>query len=111
MLISQEIWPSQSQWSSLRIIFNVDVYTKELCYNTINPRRSELRDIILGLVEEGYSNKEVSEYLNERQIKTPRHRSYTPKLIWVTLKKWREREERLNIRRTDIGDITIKFYL
>ena len=34
--------------------------------------------------------------MNRLGLKSPRGRPYTGKLVWVTIKKWREREERMN---------------
>ena len=45
----------------------------------------------------GVSNKEISEYLNNKNLKTLRtNEIYTPKLIWMTLKKYRIRLLRNN---------------
>lgn len=46
------------------------------------------------LSDEGMSNKEISEFLNSMGIKTPKGKDYYPKLIWVTLKKYRKRLDR-----------------
>jgi len=50
--------------------------------------------LIKTLSDEGMSNKEISEFLNSMGIKTPKGKDYYPKLIWVTLKKYRKRLER-----------------
>ena len=40
----------------------------------------------------GLSNKEISEYLNNKNLKTFRtNNNYTSKLIWMTLKKYKIR--------------------
>ena len=40
----------------------------------------------------GLSNKEISKYLNNKDLKTFRTNDiYTPKLIWMTLKKYKIR--------------------
>jgi DNA-binding transcriptional MerR regulator len=51
-------------------------------------------ELINTLSDEGMSNKEISEFLNSMGIKTPKGKDYYPKLIWVTLKKYRKRLER-----------------
>lgn len=63
---------------------------------------------MLGLSNKGLSNREITDYLNSRGIKSPRGTDYTCNLIWVTLKKWREREERLKKRCVKIGKIFVK---
>lgn len=46
------------------------------------------------LSNEGYSSKEISEYLNSQNIKTPKGLEYYPKLVWVSLFKYRRRQQR-----------------
>ena len=49
-------------------------------------------ELIYNLHIKGLSNKEISEYLNNKNLKTFRtHNIYTPKLIWMTLKKYKIR--------------------
>lgn len=44
------------------------------------------------------SNKDIAQYLNDRNLKTPKGKSYYGNLIWVTLKKYRDRLERKNTK-------------
>ena len=46
------------------------------------------------LSKKGYSSKEISEYLNHYNIKTPKGLDYYPKLVWVSLFKYRRRQSR-----------------
>ena len=46
------------------------------------------------LSKEGYSSKEISEYLNGQNIKTPKGFEYYPKLVWMSLFKYRRRRQR-----------------
>ena len=49
-------------------------------------------ELIYNLHIKGLSNKEISEYLNNKNLKTFRTNNiYTPKLIWMTLKKYKIR--------------------
>jgi predicted esterase len=50
--------------------------------------------LILKLHGTGYSDKEISKYLNENNILSPRGHEYYPSLIWSTRKKLRDREIR-----------------
>ena len=62
-------------------------------------RNERLRrlDLIYSLHKKGLTNKEISEYLNNTDFKTFRIKdNYTPKLIWMTLKKYRKRLLRNN---------------
>ncbi len=40
------------------------------------------------------SNREISDYLNSKQLKTPKGNRYYPNLIWGTLKKYNNRLNR-----------------
>ena len=52
------------------------------------------------LKDEGYNSKEISEFLNINGIKPLRtDNPYTPKLVWVTLKKYQNRLARLGNNR------------
>ena len=46
------------------------------------------------LSKKGYSSKEISEYLNHHNIKTSKGLDYYPKLVWVSLFKYRRRQSR-----------------
>lgn len=46
------------------------------------------------LSKKGYSSKEISKYLNHHNIKTPKGLDYYPKLVWVSLFKYRRRQSR-----------------
>ena len=49
-------------------------------------------ELIYNLHIKGLSNKEISKYLNNKNLKTFRTNDiYTPKLIWMTLKKYKIR--------------------
>jgi len=54
------------------------------------------RDFILHLNKLGLQNNEIADFLNAKGIKKPRGTIYQTKDIWGALKKWNEREKRLN---------------
>jgi hypothetical protein len=52
------------------------------------------------LKDEGYNSKEISEFLNINGIKPVRtDNPYTPKLVWVILKKYQNRLDRIGNNR------------
>ena len=58
----------------------------------IRNERLKRLELIYNLHIKGLSNKEISEFLNNKNLKTFRtNDSYTPKLIWMTLKKYKIR--------------------
>ena len=58
--------------------------------------RQSRKDKILGLQGQGLDTTQIANEMNRLGLKSPRGRPYTGKLVWVTIKKWREREERMN---------------
>ena len=49
-------------------------------------------DLMKSLSDKGFSNREITDYLNDRNIRTIRtNNQYTPKDVWVGLKKYRKR--------------------
>ena len=50
--------------------------------------------LIKSLSDEGMSTVEISEYLNYQNIQTPTGLSYYPKLVWMTLFKYKRRLKR-----------------
>ena len=79
----------------LFIKFNVLVETKRLSVYTLNPKRTDRLELIKTLSDKGFNSVKISEYLNEQNLKSPKGHPYYPKLIWVTLKKYLRRLDRL----------------
>ena len=104
MLISLAIWPSRLRWNNLRITygdnyklfirFNVLLETKRLSIIRLSEDRSQRLELMVRLSDEGYSNKEISDYLNRNNIRTPKGLKYYPSLVWSTLFKFRRRRQR-----------------
>ncbi|MBH74086.1 MAG: hypothetical protein CMM57_10640 [Rhodospirillaceae bacterium] len=56
--------------------------------------------------QKGISNKDIPDYLNERQIKPKRTERYTTKLVWAILQKYTKklnRKDRLEVEFRNIG--------
>ena len=104
MLINQEIWQNLSLWNKFRITysdyklfvnFNVIIETNRLGVFRIGNERLKRLELIYSLHKKGLSNKDISEHLNNKNLKTFRSNNvYTPKLIWMTLKKYKIRLSR-----------------
>ena len=98
--------PIQRQWNKFRntysdyklfVKFNVTINTDKLSVFRIQNERLKRLELIYNLHIKGLSNKEISEYLNNKNLKTFRTNDiYTPKLIWMTLKKYNIRLLRKN---------------
>ena len=66
-------------------------------------------EIIDDLHNKGLSDKEISEFLNANNIKTPRGLKYYQELVFATRRKRRLREERIKDTEVTVGKIN--FYL
>ena len=53
------------------------------------------KDKILELQSQGLDTNQIANEMNRLGLKSQRGRPYTGKLVWVTIKKWKEREERM----------------
>jgi len=56
--------------------------------------------------QDGISNKDITDYLNEHKIQPKRTEKYTTKLVWSILKKYRfklERQKHVEVRYENIG--------
>ena len=89
------------QWNKFRntysdyklfVKFNVIINTNKLSVFRIRNERLRRLNLIYSLHIKGLTNKQISEYLNNNNFKTFRTKdNYTPKLIWMTLKKYQKR--------------------
>ena len=92
---------NRSRWNKFRntysdyklfVNFNVTINTNKLSVFRIRNERLKRLEFIYSLYKKGLSNKEISEYLNNKNLKTFRTNNiYTPKLIWMTIKKYKIR--------------------
>ena len=104
MLINLEIWRSQSLWNEFRITYFKALYkfkfsftleTSKLGIFRISEERLRRLELMIELNTIGFSSREISGFLNVNGIKTVRtDNKYTPKLVWVSLKKFKTRLER-----------------
>jgi hypothetical protein len=77
--------------------FQIVIQTNKLGIFRIGNERLKRLELIYSLHKKGLSNKDISEYLNNKNLKTFRTNDiYTPKLIWMTLKKYNIRLLRKN---------------
>ncbi len=94
----------------LFIRFNVIIETQRLSVFTLNPIRTERLGLMKSLSDKGLNSKQISDYLNFKGYKTPKGHRYYPKLVWVTLKKYQRRLDRLQSS-TKIISVSEKLYL
>jgi len=71
----------------------------------LNESRRDRLDLIYQLHLDGWSNLDISNYLNDNNILTPTGKKYYPNLIWSTLHKYKRRLDRKkNYRVVDIKE-------
>ena len=103
MWISQGTWLNQSLWNNFRNIygnyklfirFRVVIETKKLSVFNLSPLRENRLKLIKSLSDQRWSSVDISKYLNRKYMTSPRGNNYTPKLVWVTLDKYKKRLQR-----------------
>jgi len=83
-----------SSESRIRCRFNVTLNTKSLSLNVIPEKNQYRHRLILDLHSKGYTDTEISDYLNENNILTPTGKKYYFELVSVTRKKLIKRNDR-----------------
>ena len=71
------------------------IRTRLLSLPELSADRLERLHLIDDLHQKGLTNRDIADYLNERGMRSPRGGSYSPKLVWVTLKRFLLRKERM----------------
>ena len=104
MWISQGTWLNQLRWNRFRMTygddyklyvhFTVELTTNRLGIFRLNDDRLDRLKLIKQLSDSGMSTKEITDYLNQHNIKTPKGLTYYPKLVWMTLFKYKRRLRR-----------------
>ena len=105
MRISRAIWQNQSLWNKFRIIYGnyelflkykVIIETQKLSVFGLGQNRLNRLKLIKSLSDDGMSSVQISNHLNDNGMKSPKGNLYSPKLVWVTLDKYKKRLNRLD---------------
>ena len=101
MLINPEIQQSLLQWNKFKrtyqdyklfFKFNILIETNQLGQFQLSKERIKRLELIYSLHKTGYTNREICDYLTRKKLKTFRtNKDYTPKLIHMTIKKYKNR--------------------
>ena len=91
------------------ITFDVNLRTQVLSRFRKSKRFEDTHNLINQLHEEGVSNKEISNYLNSNNIKTPAGKDYTRQLIGMYFYKSRKIERRL--KHSELKLTNIQFWV
>ena len=93
----------------LIITFDVNFTTQILTRFRKSKRFEETHTLIKKLHEEGMGNKEISNYLNSKNIKTPTGKDYTRQLIGMYFYKSRKINRRLKHSELKLTNIQFWF--
>ena len=91
------------------ITFDVNITTQILTRFKKSKRFEDIHNLINKLHEERMGNKEISNYLNSHNIKTPTGKDYTRQLIGMYFYKSRKTERRL--RHSELKLTNIRFWV
>ena len=96
--------PTALQWNKFRktifeykfyFIFNLTIQSNNLGVFRLNNKRSLRLELMNHLNNIGYSNREITDFLNVSNIKKVRtNTKYTPKDVFMGIKKYRQRLNR-----------------
>jgi len=73
----------------------VTIRTSVLSLQEIPDYRLKKLHLISDLNDQGLNSREIADHLNDRGIRTPKGGIYSSKLVWVTLNKFKKRQERI----------------
>ena len=95
---------NRSQWNKFKrtyqdyklfFKFNILIETNQLGQFQLSKERIKRLELIYSLHKTGYTNREICDFLNRKKLKTFRtNKDYTPKLIYMTIKKYKNRLSR-----------------
>ncbi|MEE2661838.1 MAG: hypothetical protein VYB39_02315 [Pseudomonadota bacterium] len=73
----------------------VTVRTRTLTTVDLSSERLMRLHLISDLHDQGLNTREIADHLNDRGIRSPKGGTYSSKLVWVTHKKFKNRQERM----------------
>ena len=73
---------------------DIIITIRQLTVVTLSDDWEQLQELIWNLHKESMENKEISNYLNSRNIKPRRTKMFSGKLIWRLLERYRTRKRK-----------------
>ncbi len=93
----------------MNLLFDVNITEKNLNNYFYSEHQQYLYDTVKELYGKGLGYKKISNWFNERNIKTPRRSEFKGNYVFSILKKGRIREERINHEsKLEIKNIKLK---
>ena len=81
------------------LVFDVEITSKALSIPVISSGQQDRLELIQKLHENGFTDADIAEYMNERNLRTATGKQYYRELVWVTRKKFLKR----NLRKKDLS--------
>ena len=89
----------------------LNIETKSLCLNWINQKNSNRQNVIWELHKNGFSNREICDYLTLNGYKRRNKKdNYNIKDVFMCLKKLKIKEERINDTKFKLGKWIVNRY-
>lgn len=95
---------TQDPLTELVVGLHIKITTRTLSLPYLDPDHEDRLKLIYDLHLQGLTSPEISDYLNDRNLKPPRSdRPYYFELVWGSLDKYRKRLERLKDTTVEIS--------
>ena len=95
----------------VNLLFDINITDKNLNNYFYSEHQQYLYDTIKELHGKGLGYRKISNWFNERDIKTPRGSEFKGNYVYSTLKKGRIREERINQEsKWEIKNVKLKIH-
>ena len=85
----------KSDPSKFFLCIDITVRTRTTTLVELSQERLEKLYLIDDLYQQGLNSREIADHLNELGIRTPKGGTYYSRLVWVTQKKFKRRQERM----------------
>ena len=116
MLISQGTWLNQSRWNRFKnkkyptiycFCFTVKLDSPLFVLKHFGSSYEKRVHLIMELDRIGFSSVEIRDFLNSNCIRPPRTDVYSTKLVYMTIRKLKDREVRKQILNREISKVTV----
>ena len=87
----------------------VGIISERLNIVTKSSHQLERRDLIFSLLNEGLTQREIADHLNDLGIEKPRGGTYSKSDVGMSIMKWRKREERKEVHTHFLKSVRVVF--
>ena len=94
--VTKSLWREDYSRRKVNLLFDVNITDKNLNNYFYSEHQQYLYNTVKELHEKGLGYRKISNWFNERNIRTPRWSEFKNNSVYSILKKGKIREERLN---------------